>query len=170
MLDKIFTVGNRKIVAFLIGTALTLFGDKLGITMTEDVQQAIMTLVGIFTAGNVASKFAYTLGNKSSVNLTTDVHPSAPMQAEEASDLESRINNTWNYAKQIAGDATKELNNVHGRCKAIEEHMAKQSNTINQLLSMINNQVLPAIKGAPGPGPVMPQGRVPTPNELYNQE
>ena len=106
MLDKIFTVGNRKIVAFLIGTALTLFGDKLGITMTEDVQQAIMTLVGIFTAGNVASKFAYTLGNKSSVNLTTDVHPSAPMQAEEASDLESRINNTWNYAKEIGGVAT----------------------------------------------------------------
>lgn len=156
MLEKIFAPGQRKIVAFLVGVALTLFGDRLGITMTDEVQQSLITLIGIFTGGNVLSKFAFAMDKK--VAPVESFSPSAPpiQQAEDSDLVLGEIVRVENYAKQIAKDATAELNKVHKRCKVIEDHMTKQSQSINDLLAMFNKQAPPA-----GPG------RVPTPNELY---
>lgn len=160
MLEKIFAPGQRKIVAFLIGVALTLFGDKLGITMTEENQTAVLALVGIFTGGNVLSKFAHALIKGAPlVPVSLSSPPSeAPGEERQEDFVLGEVVRVEKYAQQIAKDATAELNKVHARCKRIEEHMTKQSTSINDILTLLN---------APkGPGNA-PSGRVPTPNELY---
>jgi hypothetical protein len=164
MLEKIFHPGQRKIVAFLIGVALTLFGDKIGVPMTEENQTAVLALVGIFTGGNVLSKFAHAL-----IKGAPLVQQAPPVSLSDRQvDAESQEDFTLGevvrvekYAQQIAKDATAELNKVHARCKRIEDHMTKQSTSINEILGLIN-----AMKGVPPQGPQGP-GRVPTPNELY---
>ncbi len=157
-LKKLFAPGNRKNIAFMIGILLTLFGDKLGVTMTDDIQQSVITLITIFTGGNVLSKFAYVFGQK---KLVDDLDVRFPALSDKQVDAESQEDFTLGevirvekYAQQIAKDATAELNKVHTRCKTIETHMAKQSQSINDLIAMMQPK-------SPSPG------KVPTPNELY---
>lgn len=155
-LDGLFAPGNRKNMAFIIGILLSMFGEKLGVEMTDDVQQSIITLIAIFTGGNVLSKFAYVLGQKKVVEeLDVKFPPTPAAEKEESEFVVSELARIDGYAAQIAKDATAELNKVHQRCKAIETHVAKQSQSINDLIAMIQRPQ------------AAPQGRTPTPNELY---
>lgn len=157
MLDKIFSVGNRKVIALVLALAAILFGDKLGITMTEEMNDSIVQLVAVFTGGNVLSKFAFALLNKTGAKL-----PKIQLEEEPVKGLESlavsssadEIAEVADYARRIAQDTTNTFNNVFTQLKSIEEHLTKQNNSINGLIGIINSK---------------PQAKqqVPTPNDLY---
>lgn len=171
MLDKIFSVGNRKIIAMVLGLVAILFGDKLGIVMTDEMNDAVVQMVAVFTGGNVLSKFAFALLNKTgAVKLPQleEAHDIVINQGSEAPASSSSVDAeaVHQYASRIAQDTTKELQNVHNRIGVIEQHLGKTTKSVNDLIALINQQVLPAI---PRSGNVPPQGPVPTPNQLYNQ-
>lgn len=156
MLDKIFSVGNRKVIALVLALAAILFGDKLGITMTEEMNDSIVQLVAVFTGGNVLSKFAFALLNKTGAKLPKIQLQEEPHSLEDlvGSSSADEIAEVADYARRIATDTTNTFNQVFSQLKGIEEHLAKQNNSINGLIGIINNK--PA-----------PKQQVPTPNDLY---
>lgn len=168
MLDKIFSVGNRKIVAMVLALAAILFGDKIGITMTDEMNDSIVQLVAVFTGGNVLSKFAFALLQKAAPKLPLpqleQELPVAPGPAQATS-----VEAVLQYAQNIAKDTTAELNKVHGRIDEMSVHVGKTTKSVNDLILLINQRVLPAISGNQPPQPPVGPQRVPTPNELYNQ-
>lgn len=148
LISALFPEGQRKVMVNLVILAIGIALDKLGGGLTDQMQNFLLVVAGIFTGGNVATHIIPALidilrGSKVG-QVIEDIIPGDQGLGTVVAKAEAAV--------EAADAAHEKIDAESARIADLEKKLAVQAQNMGQVVQILNS-----LRGQPG-GPAKPPG------------